>query len=126
MTSYWQSILSTRVSRRRGLAAGGGAAAAAAFLAACGGGDSDSKTKDASGLLTTPVDTTDKVVKGGTWPTVLTSDVPHFDSIGRYHSEAYAEYIMSYSALVDFKPVAVKGETYPAWAFEPEGAESWE
>ena len=124
---YWDSILDARLSRRRAITATGAAAAGAAFLAACGGSsDSGSTPKDVSGLLTQPVDTMDKAVKGGTWPTVLNADVPHFDSIARYHNLAYAQNLMSYSVLADFKPVVVKGETYPTWGFEPEGAESWE
>lgn len=123
---YWNNLQRARLSRRRVIAGAGTATAAAAFLAACGGSGSDKTPKDVSGLLTTPVETTDKAVRGGTWPTVLTADVPHFDSIGRYHTGAYAENLMSYSVLADFKPTVVKGETYPLWGFEPEGAESWE
>ena len=81
---------------------------------------------DKSGLLTIPVDTTSKMTRGGTWPTVINADVPHFDSIGRYHTGAYAQNLMSYSVLADFKTTIVKGETYPTWGFEPEGAASWE
>ena len=73
---YWNNVLSRRLSRRKAIAGTGTAAAAAAFLAACGGSGSDKGTKDVSGLLTTPVDTSDKIVRGGTWPTVLTADPP--------------------------------------------------
>jgi peptide/nickel transport system substrate-binding protein len=129
--NYWNSVLSNRLSRRRAITATGTTAAAAAFLAACGGSDSggsSSENKDASGLLTQPVNTMAKAVKGGTWPTQIAADVPHFDSIGRYHAGAYAQNIMSYSVLADFKITDVKsdGETYPLWGFDPEGAESWE
>src|SRR5581483_10295463 len=130
--SYWSKTLGARLSRRRALAATGLSAAAAAFLVACGGSDSksnDGKTaKDASGLLTTPVDTMSKAVRGGTWPTTITADPPHFDSIGKYHTAAYAQNLMSYSVLADFKATVVKpeGETYPTWGYEGEGAESWE
>jgi ABC-type transport system substrate-binding protein len=125
---YWNSFLERRVSRRRALAATGGSAAAAAFLAACGGSDADDKApRDVSGLLSQPVDTSEKVVRGGTWPGFIQADVPHFDSIGRYHTGANAQNLYSYSVLVDNKPYNVtEGETYPEWAFDAEGAESWE
>lgn len=129
MSSYWSSILSNRLSRRRALTATGGAAAAAAFLAACGGGsDAKKDTRPASALLTRPDDTMSKATKGGTWPTTITADPPHFDSIGKYHTAAYAQNLMSYSVLADFKvtKVAPDGETYPLWGYEPEGAASWE
>jgi ABC-type transport system substrate-binding protein len=128
--SYWNTVLGSRLSRRRALAATGGAAAAAAFLAACGGSDSGGSKgqKDASGLLSQPVNTMAKATRGGTWPTTITADPPHFDSIGKYHTAAYAQNLMSYSVLADFKTTEVKaeGETYPLWGYEAEGAESWE
>src|SRR3954452_10121915 len=113
MSSYWSSVLSSRLSRRRALVGTGSAAAAAAFLAACGGGsDAKKDTRPASALLTDPTDTMSKAVKGGTWPTTVTADPPHFDSIGKYHTAAYAQNLMSYSVLSDFKTTQVKGETY--------------
>src|SRR4051812_3795912 len=114
-SSYWNKTISARLSRRRVLAATG-LSAAAAFLAACGGSGSDDKPKqDVSSLLSQPVDTMSKAVRGGTWPTTITADPPHFDSIGKYHTAAYAQNLMSYSVLADFKPTLVKaqGETYP-------------
>ena len=39
--SYWDQVLSKRISRRRGLAGVGAGTAAAALLAACGGDDND-------------------------------------------------------------------------------------
>ena len=129
MSDYWHTILSNRLSRRRAIAATGTAAAAAAFLAACGGGsDAKKDTRPASALLTKPEDTMSKATKGGTWPTTITADPPHFDSIGKYHTAAYAQNLMSYSVLADFKvtKVAADGETYPLWGYEPEGAASWE
>src|SRR3954471_16270705 len=72
MTSYWTRLLSNRSSRRRVLTATTGTALGASFLAACGGGGSDAKggsadsgPKDASGLLSSPVDTTAKAKRGG-------------------------------------------------------------
>ena len=41
MDSYWNKVLSRRISRRRAIVATGGATAVAAFLAACGGEDDE-------------------------------------------------------------------------------------
>ena len=73
-------------------------------------------TRPASALLTKPVDTMSKATKGGTWPTTITADPPHFDSIGKYHTAAYAQNLMSYSVLADFKvtKVAARRRDVPA------------
>ena len=47
MSNYWTSVMTRRLSRRRGLALTGGAASAAAFLAACGGSSNNSSTSGA-------------------------------------------------------------------------------
>ena len=70
---YWSSFTSGRLNRRRALAGTGAGVLGAAFLAACGGGSSDSKSteetsasKDKSGLLAEPQDTSSKAKAGGT------------------------------------------------------------
>src|SRR5688572_29531728 len=66
MTTYWSRFSRSTLTRRRALAATGSAGVAAALLAACGGSDSKpSAPKDASGLLTAPVDTTSQAKRGG-------------------------------------------------------------
>ena len=81
--SYWSTFSGQRLSRRRALAAGGALGGSAAILAACGGSDSDSKAspaaQQASGLLTSPVDTSDKAKRGGVRKTYLTTDPTTFD-----------------------------------------------
>jgi peptide/nickel transport system substrate-binding protein len=81
--SYWHDTLSRRLSRRRAIVVAGGSTAGAAFLAACGGG-SDSggeakTTKDSSGLLVQPVDTSKQAKRGGILKRNLASDLPNLD-----------------------------------------------
>src|ERR1700720_2619731 len=69
MSSYW-GLLARRTNRRRVIGTTGGAVLAASLLAACGSGSKSSPQasggpKDASGLLTAPVDTTSQAKKGG-------------------------------------------------------------
>ena len=81
--SYWSTFSGQRLSRRRALAAGGALGGSAAILAACGGSDSDSKAssgaQQASGLLASPVDTSDEAKRGGVRKTYLTTDPTTFD-----------------------------------------------
>jgi peptide/nickel transport system substrate-binding protein len=109
--SYWNRVLSNRISRRRGLAALGAGSAAAAFLAACGGDDDDTPAPStggstgggatgatggagvtgggstgatgsaASGLVTQPSDTAAQGKAGGTWKHFSRGDATHFDSL---------------------------------------------
>ena len=79
-SSYWSGISQRRLSRRRALAGAGASAAAAALLAACGGGDGEGgSSKDASSLLTKPVDTSKQAVRGGTIKDSRTVDISSFD-----------------------------------------------
>src|SRR4051812_20390539 len=56
-SDYWQNVLNSRVTRRRGLIAVGGGATGAAFLAACGGSsDNASGSKGTSSNATTADD----------------------------------------------------------------------
>jgi peptide/nickel transport system substrate-binding protein len=79
--SYWSSIATQRLNRRRALAITGGAAAAAAFLAACGGGSSGGDSQDStSGLITKPVEVQPGQAKrGGVLKLRTTSDTPSFE-----------------------------------------------
>lgn len=64
--NYWSSSLARRIGRRQALAASGVTAIGAALLVACGGGTDAPRTpKDASGLLTQPVDTSNRARRGG-------------------------------------------------------------
>src|SRR5687768_11131099 len=74
---YWNTVLSSRISRRRGLTAAGGTFLGAAFLAACGGG-SDAKPGTAS-PVTKAVDESKQAKRGGVWLDSQTADFQTFD-----------------------------------------------
>jgi len=124
LTSYWQTTLERRISRRRALAATGAAAAAAALLAACGGdGGGGEEGGGASGLLAKVEDTTDKAKPGGTWVNPLPSEnFLNMDPYGVTIGSAHAPW--GYSRLVMYKPG--KFPDVPQGDVIPDGAESWE
>jgi ABC-type transport system substrate-binding protein len=130
MTAYWQSLVNTRLSRRRGLAAGGAAALGAAFLAACGAGSGSEggpKAGDQPRLLTQPTDTfkeakRDGVMKDRTFGDTATLDIlapsTTHNSVGP----------LVYSALFQFKPGYLKpteyeitGDALESWETAPDG-----
>src|SRR5207244_1449320 len=86
--NYWTEILSSSISRRRALTASSDATAAAVLLAACGSGNKArrSETKDGSGLLSKPVDSSAKAVPGGVWRSYTGADIttldPHANNSG--------------------------------------------
>ena len=125
MSSYWNPILTSRMSRRRALAAVGGTATAASLLAACGGGDKDdgqSGPQDASGLLSQPVDTTKQAKKGGILKNYTTGDGSLDPNVSVSGLSQFLE--LMYTRLVTLKP----GFMSPAQedAIAPDMAESWE
>lgn len=85
MQSYWHRFADQRLSRRKTLVATGAGALGAAFLAACGGGGESSSqaqaTKDKSGLIYEPVETTANAKPGGTIKYPYTTDITHFDAL---------------------------------------------
>src|SRR5262245_34634915 len=80
-SDYWTRLLDSRIGRRRAIAATGATALGAAFLAACGG-SSDSGTsssKDVSGAVVKPSDTSKEAKRGGTIKDRNTADPPTYD-----------------------------------------------
>jgi peptide/nickel transport system substrate-binding protein len=131
LANYWNQALSQRVTRRRGITTVGAGAMGAAFLAACGGSDSGGSggsgssgaVKDASGLLTTPVDTIKEAKRGGTLKRNFNSDFPSLDPSAN-NSGSSGLYESVFARLIAFKPGILK----PGQEDEivPEVAESWE
>src|SRR5438067_13873700 len=87
-TSYWSGFAGHRLGRRGAIAAAGGAALASAILAACGSSGSSSNkggnaggTKDKSGLLSLPEDSTARAKPGGTMKDWTNGDAQHFDAV---------------------------------------------
>src|ERR1051326_6248324 len=79
--SYWDSVLSGLISRRRALAATVSAGLGTLLLAACGrgGGSGVGTSGSQSSLLTRVEDTSAKAVPGGTWRTTDVADANGFD-----------------------------------------------
>ncbi len=124
MSTYWQRILATRVRRRRALGAAGGLAAASALLAACGGGDSDGggATRDGSGLLSKPADTSKQAKRGGVLRRNVTSEAPSLDPHQNFAPVVpFYETVMG--RLVGFKPGILAAATEEV---DGDLAESWE
>ena len=106
MTTYWNRLLDSRLTRRRALAGVGMGTASAAFLAACGG--KDATVKDASSLLTKPVETTSKAVPGGVWQDQLDGDILHLDVNLNTSSTSFNQLSPIYEHLLKYAPS--KGE----------------
>ncbi|HLF72442.1 MAG TPA: ABC transporter substrate-binding protein [Dehalococcoidia bacterium] len=128
MASYWDSVLTSRISRRRALAATGATAAGAALLAACGGGDdggdSGGGTKDASGLLSTIEDTSKTAKPGGTFTFNNLRDPLHWDGQAQGQVQLNVFNGIAYSALVQNKPGYKQGSNWTE--VEANLASSWE
>src|SRR6478735_6314259 len=78
--TYWDNMLSSRISRRRSLGLTGGGAAAA-FLVACGGGGSSEKSpqeREANSALPKQVDTTKQAVAGGEFHERIANDSNYY------------------------------------------------
>jgi peptide/nickel transport system substrate-binding protein len=128
--NYWQQLVSSRISRRRGLAAASGAAAALALaLSGCGGGSDSGKpaaqTKDQSGLLTKPADTTKAAKRGGIFKDSVNTDSQYFlydQNLNGNGSDGIAGWV--YSRLVQYK--VGTADKLADGSVDPDLAESWE
>ena len=128
--SYWDRVLTGRMTRRRALAATGASAAAAAFLAACGGGDDDSggggggsgSTGSANSIITK---TTDSKRRPSAAASSRTAPTPTLQ-LGRPAPIAPlnnpAKHV--YSTLVRSRRHIWTKKT--SWNSAPDFAESWE
>ena len=80
-TNYWDGVLQARIGRRRALLAssGLGLGLISASLLGCGDDDNSESTgsSSSSGLVSKPVDTTSKAVKGGVITTSMALSLIH-------------------------------------------------
>jgi len=132
LVTYWRPLLENRISRRRSLGTFGAGALGAAFLAACGGGSEGGsgsggkETKEASGLVTKPQDTTKQAKRGGALKFHVASDIPNFDP----HSLSLAnreQVLVNYNRLTRVKPGTLEpsagtivGDALDSWEFSPD------
>jgi peptide/nickel transport system substrate-binding protein len=123
--TYWQRASAYRISRRRALAAGSAATAVAALIAACGGGESSTsdESREVSGLLTKPVETTKQAKRGGTLKFSVSADIPIFDPHFLSLANA-AQVLLNYNRLTRVKPGVLQrsdgtihGDALESWEF---------
>ncbi|MPZ49159.1 MAG: hypothetical protein GEU75_07650 [Dehalococcoidia bacterium] len=124
--SYWSRMTTARLRRRRLLQAGAGTAAGALALSliGCGGGDGED---DATSLVSKPVDTTDKAVKGGTYPGHITGNIVQFNTERQGADATAANH--GYSRIVKFKSIkypeprlsVVEGDAVTGWEVSGDG-----
>jgi peptide/nickel transport system substrate-binding protein len=120
-SNYWSKVLDRRISRRRAIAATGASAAAAAFLAACGGGGGGDGVQESSGLLSLPVDSSDRVKRDGIFKDRLLSDPPSLDILtanlpNNHMNNAYSSLLRTKPGYM--KPSEGEAEGYLAESFE--------
>jgi ABC-type transport system substrate-binding protein len=118
--NYWLRTVSRRRVLKTGVALSGSAAALA--LLSCGGGDT--KTKDASGLLSDPVDTTARAKPGGIYEQYTPNDTPSLDPIGSNAGAAVTHGMFVYSRLVRYR--TAKFPNRADGSVDPDAAASWE
>ncbi len=126
-SNYWSGVLATRVTRRRGMAFTGGATLSAAFLAACGGGSSSNSSsgggsKDQSGIVTKPVDTSKDAKRGGILKDKTNADITSMD-VQQPLAPLNIPARHVYSTLVRQKAGYLQGTSTD---LSPDLAESWE
>jgi len=130
MSGYWTKFNSERLARRRMLAAGGAVPLGALALSLVGCSNDDDKPssgttnnkKDASGLISTPSDTSSQATKGGSFTFNATADVANFDLSTAVPGVEIPQFHV-YNRLLG--PVPTKGAEWDG-RFGPELAESWE
>jgi ABC-type transport system substrate-binding protein len=124
---YWQNFTRSRIRRRGLLRAGLGLGLGAGALALLGCGGSDDGGSDANSLVSKPVDSSGKAVKGGILPLYISMDIPQYNTEGNIASATAANH--GYSRLFKFKsfkyPEEVKAETtgdaVASWEIAPDG-----
>jgi peptide/nickel transport system substrate-binding protein len=127
MSSYWDRVLSHRVSRRRGLSLVGGTAAAAAFLAACGD-DGSGGPKDLSGLVSDIENSSNGAKRGGVLKWYSSAEPLHFDGQAQGQAQLNVFNGLAYGSLVQNKPglmepstnTEVVGDLAETWEFSPD------
>jgi peptide/nickel transport system substrate-binding protein len=123
--TYWDTVLSGRLNRRRTLTIAGGGIAAAALTAACGGGDSNGGG-DKAGLLTKPADTSKQAKRGGILKRRAGSDPAGLDphgggaTVATYYEIAYARLFNYTPGLLKPSQDEIEGAHAESWEWSPD------
>ncbi len=124
-STYWTRLNAQRFGRRRALAIGGAAAGAAALLAACGSEGGTPASRDKSGLISTPVDTTGQAKAGGAVKDFFTGDAVHFDAAAS-NANGVINWVSAFAYPQMLKLAATKIPRLPEGTIEGEVGESFE
>ncbi len=122
--NYWSGLAGARTSRRNALRWIGAGVASTAFLAACGNSKPPDTKPKATGLLSTPADSTAKAKRGGIMFISRNNNPGDFDPLTGQGSMTSTHTSAVYSRLISHKvgkyPDRVDG------SLEPDAATSWE
>jgi peptide/nickel transport system substrate-binding protein len=131
MDRYWTKTLSQRLSRRRALSATGSAALGAALLAACGGdsGSNTTASRDRSGLLYTPVDSTSSATKGGIMVGAYAVEPLNYDPLSSSSQFTFNHAHHAYQRFFSLKAGTFEeaatgepeGDAVSSWEYSPDG-----
>jgi len=122
--NYWSGLLSHRLNRRRSLALAAVATAATSLLVACGG-EERNRDSGASGLVTTPEDTSKQAKRGGVMLSLRDREVDTSDPY--FRSRTQPGTALTYSRLFRQKPGYLApptaefiGDLADSWEFSPD------
>ncbi len=124
--TYWNSVLSYRVGRRRAIAGVAAGGAAALFLAACGSSNSKSSSSGGgSALVAKAVDTIKQAKKGGVYKSSRRNDIDHSDPFFTTQAapgtaEVYARLFRRAPGYLTSQPVDYIGDLADSWEFSPD------
>jgi peptide/nickel transport system substrate-binding protein len=130
--NYWSQILNSRIGRRRAIAATGATALGAAFLAACGGGSNSGdsgggSSKDVSGLVVKPSDSTKDAKRGGIIKDRNTADPPTYDAhqaiapLNFPARHVYSTLVVSKPGYLGPEKFELTGDIAESWEQSPDG-----
>jgi peptide/nickel transport system substrate-binding protein len=127
-SSYWESTLKSRVSRRRAMAATGAFAAAAAFLAACGGDDDNGGDGGGgdSGLVAKYEDTLKQAKSGGILKEYTNSEPANLDAMQPLASlnfqarNVYGTLLKEEAGYKGPSQSKIVGDLAQSWEFSPD------
>jgi ABC-type transport system substrate-binding protein len=132
-TSYWDSFARRRASRRVLLcgAAASGIGAALSLVGCGGSSDDDKPAKEASGLITSPQDTTSKATRGGIMPSMTNTDTPSFQvypssavAVTSANGRAYSKFFemtLANKSKGEEPLTTVEGDALTSFEISPDG-----